>query len=149
MQVFRPQPSPTALNMQSLSALPGVHGALMFSGVYKHVHFVHVYCVCVCLCCSIEQRILLYNRPVALTPQTHSVCCLYFHVCSYVLPTCVCFPTPCLSEETCARVQCVCVPAECSFARGWADFRPPAFCQTPLASLSSGYDPPDFCCSKC
>lgn len=111
----------------------------------------HCCCTCVCIClhacvlpscmcvCRMEKRIPLYHRPLAYTPQT---VCIFMYAgtggpaCSVF--SCALFIRRDLSLSS-ARLR----PRGAWLSpRAGADFRPPAFCHTPLAPLSSGYNPP-------
>lgn len=97
--------------------------------------------VCVCVCCCNRTKDSFVHRARGCSVSSKH-CAL--HVFSCVLNTCVPFLAQCLLSKAWASLQCFYIPVERSF-RPRPDFGPPAFRQTPLAFLSSGYHLVDFC----
>lgn len=121
--------SPTAFDLQR-SAMSGVREAL--------VCFVRVLCVC---CCNRTKDSFVHRARGCSVSSKH--CAL--HVFSCVLNTCVPFLAQCLLSKAELHSSVFTSPWSAAFAPGLADFGPPAFRQTPLAFLSSGYHLVDFC----
>ena len=106
---------------------------------------------CVCVFCSNRTKDPFVQQACGFnvsSPNTMCAACIFMY-------TRVCCPQVCVFSLTVYQRRLelefsVFVSLwSAAFAPGQADFRPPAFCQTPLAFLSSGYDPPESCCSKC
>lgn len=149
------------LNLHPLSALSCLHGIQDFwcvsaFSVCKPSVCVSVYlCLCVCIsacvyCSNRTKDPFVQQARGFNVSSTNTLCAacifMYVHVCC---PH-VCICSLIVYQKRLKLEFSVFVSLwSAAFAPGWADFRPPAFCQTPLAFLSSGYNPPDFCCSEC
>lgn len=104
-----------------------MHGALCFTGVYVCVH-------------AVWNKGFFCTTGPWLKLHKHTVLCyMYFHVCSLGLPTCV---SVCVCVSSCSLFirrdlssssACLCPGGAQLSPQAGADFRPPAFCQTPLS----------------
>lgn len=110
--------------------------------------------------CIPERQHRCSDRPLLAPADMHEALVFFWCVCLSVNWVCVRLLSV-LRRRTNEHVFCVlptCVywslisdvlVATQPGGRGHTDFRPPAFCQTPLAFLSSGSDPLDLCCRNC